>query len=124
MMGCSAQKVDYSSMLQQMDSSNQVQLDTGKWMLETERGYFMELHRFMNVIYEDLMESGKVNEPNLQKDQANWLKDYKIKAATIWGSMIESQNGDSVLGNDFKLMAYGEQADLVHKRILELIDKF
>jgi hypothetical protein len=124
MMGCSAQRADYKSMLKQIDSSNQAQLDNGKDMLETERAYLIKLHRFMDVIYDDLIENEKNNVGNLQSEQAIWRKEYEIKAAKIWESMIESENRESFIGNDLKMMAYGEQADLVHKRILELIDKF
>ncbi|KQC32716.1 hypothetical protein AAU57_04820 [Nonlabens sp. YIK11] len=120
---CFAQKADYSSLLKEMDSLNQIELNTGVDMLSTERNHFINLHEFMNEIYTDLIVQDDAQ--TLVADQLEWNKWYDFETNRIWNPINNSQfNEDTEPGRDRRMIAYSEQADLLRKRILELIEKF
>jgi hypothetical protein len=119
---CSAQKADYVSILKKMDSLNQVKLDTGIDMMSTERSYFLNLHKFMNKVYDDLLENK--TSTDLSREQMEWVKSFEKESSEIWKPITDTIDKTMELGRDDRLIAYGEQADLVYNRIIELIEKF
>lgn len=121
---CSAQKEDYKSELMKMDSTNQTQLDTGISMMDTERTYFLKLHNFMNTVYDDLIQNRKANSKILAREQSEWLASFELISKKIW-EPINNPASDTVrVGNDDRMFAYGDQANLVHQRIVELMGMF
>ncbi|BAO55297.1 hypothetical protein NMS_1288 [Nonlabens marinus S1-08] len=105
-----------------MDSLNQVKLDTGIDMMSTERSYFLELHQLMNEVYHDLLKH-KTSQ-DFEKEQMEWLQFFEEKSIKIWKPINESVEKNEWLGLDAQLIVYGQQADLVHERIIVLINQF
>ena len=123
-LSCTAQKNNYDNLLRELDINNQLKLDTGKFMLGTEREYAMKLDSLMKVIYNDLFDLKKIKRENLVTEQNEWNLQNKLKIKNIWETLEKSNNELGIIPNDEKMFAYQEQAELTRKRILELIDKF
>jgi len=123
-LSCNAQNKDYHKILKELDSDRQSKLDTGNFMLETEREYALKLYSLTKVIYVDLSNVKNDEELNLDVEQNKWEVEYKSRLKKIWSKLEEANSELGFISNDDKMFAYSEQAQLTQKRILELINEF
>lgn len=122
-MSCSAQQSKYDLILNKLDKNHQLKLDSGEFILETEREYSMKMDSLMKVIYNDLIVVKKTNRKNIEIEQNKWIKQNDLKIKNIWKPLNESMNKIGFISNDEKMFAYSEQSQLTRKRVLELISK-
>lgn len=83
-MNCSAQQGKYDLLLKNLDENHQFKLDSGEFMLETEREYSMKLDSLMKVIYNELIVVKKTNVKNIEIEQNKWIKQFDLKIKNIW----------------------------------------
>jgi len=123
-MSCSAQNSNYDVILKELDKNTQLKLDTGRFMLQTEREYAIKLDSLMSIIYLDLNDAKNIDKANLKKEQNKWDLQNQLKIKNIWKTLKESNSEAGFIANDEKMFAYAERAQLTRERILELISKY
>ena len=119
---CCAQDEDYKSILLQMDSLRNSDLNYGHQKLDTERTFFLKIDSLMTVVYNDLSKSCKLK--SIENEQRDWLLFFESESAKIWEPILHPKDAASALGRDFRMIAYSRQSDLVYDRVLKLIDHF
>lgn len=122
-MNCSGQEGKYDLLLKNLDENHQFKLDSGEFMLETEREYSMKLDSLMKVIYNELIVVKKTNVKNIEIEQNKWIKQFDLKIKNIWKPLNKSMNEIGFISNDEKMFVYSKKSELIRIRILELINK-
>ena len=122
-MNCSAQQSKHNLILNKIEIDHQLKLDSGKFMLETEREYSLRLDSLMKVVYNELRSTKKGKKYNIEIEQNKWSKKNELKIENIWKQTNEVIEENGFIANDEKMFAYKQQSELIRMRILELINK-
>jgi hypothetical protein len=122
-MNCSAQQSKHNLILNKIEIDHQLKLDSGKFMLETEREYSLRLDSLMKVVYNELRSTKKGKKYNIEIEQNKWSKKNELKIENIWKQTNEVIEENGFIANDEKMFAYKQQSELTRMRILELINK-
>ena len=120
---CTAQQSKYNLILNKIEIDHQLKLDSGKFMLETEREYSLRLDSLMKVVYNELRSTKKGKKYNIEIEQNKWSKKNELKIENIWKQTNEVIEENGFIANDEKMFAYKQQSELTRMRILELINK-
>ena len=122
-LNCSAQQSKYNLILNKIEKNHQLKLNSGKFMLETEREYSIRLDSLMKVVYNELKSTKRGKKYNIEIEQNKWNKQNKLKIENIWKQTNKIIEEIGFIPNDEKMFAYNKQYELTRKRILELINK-
>ena len=121
--GCKS-RTNYSEVVNRLEKQHQECLDKGEDMLGCSRIFYSQMDSMLNVVYEDLMgRLDKIEKNSLREEEKQWIKQRDIEFRKITRELRESIDQVGFVPQDNNMMAYDEQADLVKKRIRQLIDK-
>lgn len=111
---------DFKKELEKLSISNQKRLDTGRFMLDTERSYYIQMDSMLNVVYNHIRKSMNENEKSaLKKIQLQWLKDRDVRFKEI------NQNDYGMGGGqDEAMVKYQKKSVYVIERVNYLIDNY
>ena len=123
-LSCSAQQDKYDLILKELDKNHRIKLDSGKFMMETERQYALDIDSLMNLIFNELVLTKTTKAKNIEIEQKQWKKNNALKINAIWKPLNDFITEYGFIPNDEKMFAYSQQAELSRKRIFELIKKF
>ena len=109
--------------LNSLESKYQLCLDEGIDMLSCSKRYYFQMDSVLNVVYVSLRKAMTDTEKEtLKKEQLKWLSSrdayFKKKDAEFSKNF---QSGE--WGSDMAMITYGDKADYVKERVVELINK-
>lgn len=118
---CSKEVNEYDIILKKIDKSYQVKLDSGKFMLKTEREYSIRLDSLMQKVYKNLLTTKKAKKHLIEIEQNKWSLQRKLKIENIRKQNNKLIEEIGFIPNDVKLLLYNEKSQATRKRVLELI---
>ena len=121
---CSKEVNEYDIILKKIDKSYQVKLDSGKFMLKTEREYSIRLDSLIQIVYKDLLTTKKAKKHLVEIEQNKWSLQRKLKIENIRKQNNKLIEEIGFIPNDVKLLLYNEKSQATRKRVLELIHQF
>lgn len=122
-MNCSSQPTDYEKIIKKLELKNKLKLDTGNFMMETEKNYSIQMDSLLSILIKDLNESQRFKKGQLQVDHNIWKVKQKLKLNKIWDSLSKIEDAKRYFGKDNRVFFYQEKVNMTKARIIELSHK-
>jgi uncharacterized protein YecT (DUF1311 family) len=121
---CSDRK-DYRGQLEQLDKEHQNCLDKGERMMDCSYQYSKQMDSMLNVVYKDLMSTYDTEHKNkLRTEERIWIQKRDKELKRIYNTINKLRETEDLVPQDDMMIAYDEKAELIRKRVIELIDKY
>jgi uncharacterized protein YecT (DUF1311 family) len=124
LLSCSDKK-DYRKQLEKLDNERQRCLDHGERMMDCSYQYSQQMDSMLNVVYKDLMTHyDKEDKNQLRLEERTWIQKRDKELKRIYNNINKKREKEDWLPQDDRMIAYDEEAKLIRKRVIELIDKY